>query len=169
MKKLFSSIIVTTLVFLFGTHASAADDDPTHIIVSNHGNDKASYSLSDYNRISFSNDGIILSSSKDVSVAQVTLLYSVYNRIQFGENLSVENVVNDPTDVIYNPATKSLNFSILMSRECVVDVFSTSGALLLSGHPSPDGTFSLSKLTNGNYLAVAFNKNRKITLKILIK
>ena len=43
-----------------------------------------SIALKDYNRITFNDDCISLSSSKDASIEQIDLLYSLYHHIEFG-------------------------------------------------------------------------------------
>ena len=167
-KKTLKTIIVGFSV-LVGVLSASADNTPTHIIVLGSGGDKVCYPLSDYNRIAFSSDGIVLSSSKDTSVEQITLLYAAYNHIQFGDNLSVENILSDNSEISYEPSTGSLRLSVASPQEFVVGVFSTSGVLVAAGHPASDGIFAVSNLPQGIYVAVACGGRDKMTLKFQIK
>ena len=106
-------------------------ETPTHIIISGKAELPQSAILSDYNRITFYEDRITLSSSKSKSVEQINLLYELYNHLEFGngETTSVSDLTST-TQFYYDSHSRNL---ILSGVENLTDyttgVFSLNGAL----------------------------------------
>lgn len=128
--------------------------------------------LKDYNRITFNDDCIFLSSSKDASIEQIDLLYSLYHHIEFGngEIGAITDISNDSQLFSYREQNRSLILSGADSCEdYAVGVFSASGVLIVSTKMNGDGVCDVSSLSSGMYIAIATDGNSKFTTKFIIK
>lgn len=128
--------------------------------------------LKDYNRITFNDDCISLSSSKNSSIEQIDLLYSLYYHIEFGngEIGVVPGIFVDSQLFSYSEQNRCLILSRVDNYEdYAVGVFSVSGAMLVSMIINCDGVCDVSNLSSGIYIAIASDGKSKFTTKFIIK
>lgn len=147
-------------------------ETPTHIIASGKAESPQSIILSDYNRITFLADRITLSSSKSESTEQIDLLYELYNHLEFGlgETTSIMDLTST-SQFYYDAQSHNLILSGVENfTDYKIGVFSLNGTLLNSGKMNPNGTYDISNMTPGAYIAIVTNgKDSNHSIKFIIK
>ena len=128
--------------------------------------------LSEYNRISFSDDCITLSSSKDASIEQIELLYSLYHHIEFGEGevVSVTENLSESQSLFYRELNRELMLAgVENCADYTIGVFSVNGSLLVSKKMDSTEVCDVANLAPGMYVAIATNGEINLRTKFIIK
>lgn len=133
--------------------------------------------LAKLNRITFDNDGMTVTSSKDDCEQELRLLYSLFHHLEIKDANPVpsiptglENIEADSNSkLIYDPDTKSLNLESSSDLLYNIGIFSQDGKLLATSKMKAGQTLSLSGLPTGVYIAAAVNGESKLTLKFILK
>ena len=130
--------------------------------------------LSSLNRITFGDNSMVISSSKDASKESVELLYSLYHHLEIGDETpsdiaSVDVISDDSTSRIYVDAkSKLLYLQSTDGAKFQLGVFNVSGNLLLISDLSNGDAVTLEALSSGVYIAVASDGKTKRALKFIL-
>lgn len=154
--------------------AKAQDAVPCLIFT---GNSETSYciDLNKLNRITFGEDEFTVSSSGDSSQPDVTLLYSLYNRLEIGDAVPTDpagvNAVEADGDsqLRYMADMKSIVLGSSVDGPYSIGIFSLQGTLIATSKMSAGQTLYVGSLPAGSYIAVASNGNSKLTLKFILR
>ncbi len=131
--------------------------------------------LSSLNRITFGDNSMVISSSKDASKESVELLYSLYHHLEIRDEnptdigASVNVISEDSTSRIYVDAKSKLLY--LQSTDDTtfhLGVFNVSGNLLLTSDLSNGDAVTLEALSSGVYIAIASDGKTKLNLKFIL-
>lgn len=129
--------------------------------------------LEKLNRITFGNDRMIISSSKDNSAENVELLYSLFHHLEVGDAIPTLSALDETTisavsDIRFNPDTKSLIIESDSELPFTTGIFTVSGNLMINSIVNAGESISVQILTPGVYIAVATDGEIKLTLKFII-
>lgn len=131
--------------------------------------------LSSLNRITFGNNSMVISSSKDASKKSVELLYSLYHHLEIGDETptdigaSVDVISDDSTSRIFVDAkSKLLYLQSPGDSTFHLGVFNVSGNLILTSDLSNGDAVTLEALSSGVYIAVASDGKTKLNLKFIL-
>lgn len=131
--------------------------------------------LSSLNRITFGDNSMVISSSKDASKESVELLYSLYHHLEIGDETpsdfgaSVDVISDDSTSRIYVDAkSKLLHLQSTDDTKFQIGVLNARGTLLLTSVLSNGDAVSLEALSSGVYIVVASDGKTKINLKFIL-
>lgn len=132
--------------------------------------------LADLNRITFGDNSMIVSSSKDQTKESIELLYSLYHHLEIGDEIptdldaSIDEISDESNYRIYFDAqSKSLYLQSVEDAEFKIGIFNVSGNLLLTSELSNGDALMLETLSSGVYIAVATDGKNKISLKFIVK
>ena len=149
-----------------------AQEQKPCLIFSGGGNQQA-YDLEKYNRIQFGEEFITLGSSKDPSISEIQLLYSLYNHIEVGNAVpaGIDDLTNDMNvqelRIDYDGKNRQLLIANSKNTPVIIGIFDTNGSLLLSVKVSGETSVPLGNLVPGVYIAVATDGNAKSSLKFI--
>ncbi len=131
--------------------------------------------LSSLNRITFGDNSMVISSSKDASKESVELLYSLYHHLEIGDETptdigaSIDVISEDSNSRIYVDAqSKLLYLQTTSDANFHIGVFNVSGNLLLTSDLSNGDAITLEALSSGVYIAVASDGKTKLNLKFIL-
>lgn len=138
------------------------------------GNGEADYriELAKLNRITFGENSMVVSFSKDDTEQSIELLYSLYHHLEIGEenaSSGIESVNMDADNHIFvNSKVRLLQLQSNPDSEYIVGVFDTKGHLLLSTSLCGGDSVSLEDLASGIYIAVVTDGETKFNLKFIL-
>lgn len=131
--------------------------------------------LATLNRITFANNSMIISSSKDASEESVELLYSLYHHLEIRDEnptdigASIEAISDDSNSRIYfNAQTRLLYLQTTSNAIFHVGVFNVRGNLLLTSELCDGDAVTLKALSSGIYLAIVSDGKNKLNLKFIL-
>ena len=131
--------------------------------------------LSSLNRITFGDNSMVISSSKDASKNSVELLYSLYHHVEIGDETptdvgaAVDIMSDESSSRIYVDAkSKLLYLQSSDNTQFKLGVFNASGTLLLTSDLSDGDAVSLEALSPGVYVAVASDGRIKFNSKFIL-
>lgn len=131
--------------------------------------------LAKLNRITFGDNSMVISYSKDENQEPVELLYSLYNNIRIGDATphdiitGIEAIDTDSDARIFvDTPSKLLYLESSTDARFAVGVFNISGRMILSSDLRPGDAFSLASLSPGIYVAVATDGKTKLNLKFIL-
>ena len=161
-------LLTAILCGLGGLGCFAADEVPC-LILTGPSDAKQVLDLSEYNRITLGDDSMTVSNADDPD-KKIELLYSVYNRLQFGEGIpagipetdGVEDTILN-CDIHTNQLLLSGNSDDVYS----VGIFNIDGILVCRTVMKCGETESLESLIPGIYIAIAVNGNDILKLKFV--
>ncbi len=163
-----------SFVLLSGLFCKAETKVPC-LIFSGNAEKEHCIDLSSLNRITFSDNSMVISSSKDASKKSVELLYSLYHHLEIGDETptdigaSVDIISDDSTSRIYVDAkSKLLYLQSADNTKFQLGVFNISGNLLLTSELSNGDAVTLEALSSGVYIAVASDGKTKLNLKFIL-
>ncbi len=163
-----------SFVLLSGLFCKAETKVPC-LIFSGNAEKEHCIDLSSLNRITFSDNSMVISSSKDASKKSVELLYSLYHHLEIGDETptdigaSVDIISDDSTSRIYVDAkSKLLYLQSADNTKFQLGVFNVSGNLLLTSELSNGDAVTLEALSSGVYIAVASDGKTKLNLKFIL-
>lgn len=130
--------------------------------------------LSKFNRITFGDEEMRISSSKEGDEPEVTLLYSLFNHLEIGDAV--------PTDISavkfieaegnaqlrYIAGRKSLVLDSSSDKPYSLGIFSLTGSLIATSKMSAGQSLPIEALSEGTYIVVATNGESRLTLKIIL-
>lgn len=133
--------------------------------------------LDKLNRVTFGDDGFIVSSSSDTAQPEVTLLYSLFNRLKVGDAVptastpaGINDIEADGNSCLrYLADSKTIVLDSTSDEPYSIGIFSLNGMLIATSKMSAGQSLSVESLTAGSYIAVAFNGNSKLTVKFIIR
>lgn len=164
-----------TGTILFSCFVCEAETKVPCLIFSGNTEKDLSIDLSSLNRITFGDNSMIISSSKDGSKESVELLYSLYHHIEIGDDFpannvtSVDNISDDPANRFYvDPKSKLLYLQTTSNTNFQVGVFDINGNLLITSDLYNGDSVMLDALSPGVYIAVASDGETKLSLKFIL-
>lgn len=164
-----------SFVFLSSLFCEAETKVPCLIFSGNTG-DELCIDLATLNRITFGDNSMIVSSSKDSNSKSIELLYSLYHHLEIGDGTpsdfgtSVNVILDDPDSRIYLDAqSKLLYLQTTSDSEFQIGIFNVRGDLILTSELSNGDALMLESLSSGVYVAVATDGKTKISLKFILK
>lgn len=160
-----------SFVLLGGLVCKAETKVPCLIFSGNAGTEH-SVDLSRLNRITFGDNSMVISSSKDDTQQSVELLYSLYHHLEIGDTTptsGIETEVMDSETRIYVDAkAKLLHLQSASDAEFSVGIFNLNGILLLTSELCNGDAVTLEVLTPGVYIAVASDGQTRLNLKFIL-
>lgn len=147
---------------------------PCLIFKGNTGN-RQSIDLSKFNRLSFDDDGMIVSSSNGATTEEIRLLYSIFNHIEIGDDVPSNeagldgNSVSLDSKLLFVSDDKSLKIETSSTNRFSVGVFNLKGALVATAKIFANDGLALEALVPGAYIAIASDGEIKLTLKFIIR
>lgn len=175
--KLFNSVKLTWLMSfgLLSCLVSKADTIVPCLIFSGNADTEHSIDLAKLNRITFGNNSMVISSSKDDASQSVELLYSLYHHLEIGDatptdlESGIESVDADSDSRIYvDTQAKLLYLQSASAAKFSIGIFNISGHLLLSAELNNGDAATLETLSPGMYIAVASDGKTKLSLKFIL-
>lgn len=131
--------------------------------------------LNKLNRITFGEDGMTISSSTESNEPEVTLLYSMFNRLEIGDavptDLTAVEIIEAEGNakLCYNADSKSLALYSGSDKPYSIGIFSLSGTMIATSVMRGGQSLSIGALTDGTYIAVATDGKSQLTLKFILK
>lgn len=174
LNRIIALLWLAAFMLLFVCRASANDEVPCLIFT---GNSETAHciDLAVHNRITFSNDGMTVSSSMDDGTEELQLLYSHYHHIEIGETVptgesaGIDRIASDTdSQLLINTDTKSLSVVSDSDLPFSIGIFNLNGNLLATSSLHGGQTLSLEALTAGAYIAVATDGTTKLTVKFIL-
>lgn len=132
---------------------------------SKNGDKGRTYAIEKYNRLTFTDDSFILSSSTDAHES-VIIPYGDYNRVVLTEGhlLGIEDVsIEGNTTLRYDHATHSVELIHEIEEEYMLRVYDTNGDLVAQGKNIVD----LSSHPANVYIAIATNGQTNLIIKFI--
>ena len=155
-------------------HTKAEDIVPCLIFTGN--SESPSYiDLNKLNRITFGDNEMIISSSKESNEPTVRLLYSLYNRVEIGDAVpsdltAVKIVEAEGNDRLrFIAGTKSLALDSSSDKPYSIGIFNLSGTLIATSNMSAGQCLPIETLPEGGYIAIATDGKTRLTLKFILK
>lgn len=154
--------------------SAKADTTVPYLIFSGNADDERYIDLAKYNRITFGDNSMTVSSSTDGRIPPVELLYSLYNHFEVGNaspDVSGIDEISADTEsqLIVDGQAKSLHITASESQTRFnVGVFDISGHLMVSTTLTPDKPLSIGHLYPGIYIAVATDGKTKLYVKFIL-
>lgn len=174
MKQIKSVMLVRLMsfVFFFGLLCKAETKVPC-LIFSGNAEKEYCIDLSSLNKITFGDNSMVISSSKDASKEPVELLYTLYHHLEIGDGIpesSVEVITEDASSRIYVDAqSKLLYLETACDSKFQIGVFNVSGNLMMISELSNGDALTLDALSAGVYIAVASDGKTQLKLKFILK
>lgn len=165
---------LTGLVIACLSQAKAQEAVPCLIFTGNSGATNC-IDLNKLNRITFGENEMTISSSKDGNEPEVTLLYSMFNRLEIGDAVptdltAVETVEADGNaKLCFNADSKSLEVYSGSDKPYSIGIFSLSGTMIATSNMKAGQSLSIGTLADGTYIAVATDGKSQLTLKFILK
>lgn len=129
--------------------------------------------LSKYNRITFEDNEMTITSSKESDEPEITLLYSMFNHLEIGDAVptdisAVEFVEADCNSQLrYHAETNSLVLESSSDKPYSLGIFSLNGSLIATSKISGGQHLCIESLSEGGYIAVATDGKSQLTLKFI--
>ena len=163
-----------SFVLLSGLISKAETKVPCFIFSDNADRER-SIDLAKLNRITFGENSMLISSSRDDVAEPVELLYALYHHIEIGDSnasdilTGIESVDVDVSSNICIDTQSKLLFLISDSDSSFsVGIFNLSGQLLLMSELRNGESMALETLAPGVYVAVATDERIKLDQKFII-
>lgn len=159
--------------FLSISRASANDEVPC-LIFSGNSDKEYCIDLATLNRITFGNEGMTISSSKDDNDEEVQLLYSLFHHLEIGNakpsgSSGIEEINADGNSLlIFRVETKTIVLESTSLEPFTIGIFNLQGRLIATSQMCPGQSLAVDTLTTGVYIAVATNGETKLTLKFIL-
>lgn len=145
------------------------------LIFSGNAEKEHSIDLDKLNRITFGDNSMVISSSKDSAEKSVELLYSLYHHLEIGDATQTDvstgiNVANANSNSRIYVDAKAKRLYLQSSNDAIftVGVFDINGRLLLTYEISNGDTVGLETLVPGIYIAVATDGMNNLNLKFIL-
>lgn len=155
-------------------HAKAEDIVPC-LIFTSHSETPTCIDLDKLNRITFGEEEMTISSSKESNESEVKLIYSLFNHLEIGDavptDLSAVKTVEAEGDAKLSiiADTKSLTLVSDSDIPYSIGIFSLTGTLIATSNMKAGQSLSLETLPEGTYIAVASDGKSQLTLKFILK
>ena len=162
-------------LLISGFSAAKAQDAVPCLIFTGNSDTPYNIDLDKLNRVTFGDDGFIVSSSSDSAVSEETLLYSLYNRLAIGEAVpsiptSVADIeVEGSSALRYQADAKSIVLDAAAEGKYAIGIYSLNGVLIATSDMAAGQSLDVASLPAGSYIAVASNGNSKLTLKFILR
>ncbi|MDE7419566.1 MAG: T9SS type A sorting domain-containing protein [Muribaculaceae bacterium] len=131
--------------------------------------------LNKLNRITFGEDEMTISSSTESNEPAVTLLYSMFNRLEIGDavptDLTAVEIVEAEGNakLCFNADAKALTLESGSNKPYSIGIFSLSGTMIATSNMKAGQSLSIGTLADGTYIAVATDGKSQLTLKFILK
>lgn len=178
MKRINSTMLTccVSVVLLSGIECKAETKVPC-IIASGNAEAERCIDLASFNRITFGENSMTISSSRDANKESLELFYSLYHHLEIRDadptdinDGSVDAISEDSTSRIYvDEQAKLLHLQSTSDTEYSIGVFNISGHLLLTCELKNGDAITLDVLSPGIYIAVASDGKTKLSLKFILK
>ena len=145
-----------------------ADDGTTCLIFSGGADKECALDLSRYNRITFGENSMTVSSAANPD-DKVELLYSLYHHFEIGtaQLSGIETVGAAEARLVYDASSASLKLEAPADAAYTVGVFALNGVMMRQSDVSGGGSLSLESLQPGVYIAVAAGKIEDLKIKFV--
>lgn len=140
------------------------------------GNSEAEHciDLEKLNRITFGDDGMTISNSKEDSAEEVQLLYSLFHHLEIGDAIPTVDVAigeinaDSETSLAYHAESKTISLDSATESTFKVGVFDLKGTLLISAKMTGGESLPADALQSGVYVVIANDGTTTLTLKFII-
>lgn len=138
------------------------------IIFSGNSGEECMLLLADYNRISFTDEGMIAGGSR-FSSEEVHLPYSSFSRFRLEDNGLAQTRAEALSPVVFSYSRSAMTLMVAADPSARFDirVFTPEGMEVLSREVNGGETLSVSPLNPGLYIAVASGEEGKQTLSFI--
>lgn len=132
------------------------------------------FDLTEYNRITFSENSMTVSSSTDETRKPVEMAYSLYHHFTVGDaepdDFSGIEVAEsgEQSRIFVDAKSRLLHLQSWSVSPFAVGVFDIGGRLMLTGELHAGDALTLDALTAGSYIAVASDGNVRLSLKFIL-
>lgn len=175
MKKnhLILLVWLTAAFLLVHPHAVADNSEPCFIFSGNASEVKI-LPLKAYNRISFNQNGLIVSSSMDVGISKENIPFKDYNRFFVGmANPTLSTVIKETQSeeglqLLFDSKAKVLTLISHSNEPHIITIYNIAGNMMLCSEIRSEGCISVHHLIPGIYIATTEGRNNR-TLKFIIK
>lgn len=162
-------------VVLLSSFICKAETKVPCLVFSGNAEKKHCIDLASLNRITFGDNSMVVSSSKDASRESVELLYSLYHHLEIADETptdigGVTDVIAEDSDsrIFVDAQSKLLCLETTSDATFHVGVFNIGGNLLLTSDLSNGDAVTLDALSPGVYIAVASDGKTKLNLKFIL-
>lgn len=131
--------------------------------------------LTSFNKITFRNSSMIITSTLEENKDSIELLYSRYNHLEIDDctptdtNVSINEISVDTYPKMYvDSRNKQLHFISSSNSTFSIEIFSISGHLLLTSKLNYVDAIPLQSLPSGVYIAIASDGKIKKNLKFIL-
>ncbi|MDE6340269.1 MAG: T9SS type A sorting domain-containing protein [Muribaculaceae bacterium] len=162
------------LIGMFGGSPAFGANEVPCIVLSGNAQENRNIDLSKYNRISFGEESMTISSSSDPTAEEVELLYSLYNHFQVQDaaptdGAAIEELTADSdVKLLFNQANRSLSLEGNNDTVHTIGIFNLNGELLITYRLRGNESCSLQSLNSGVYIAISTDGKSKLSLKFII-
>ena len=169
-----SGLLVWLLMFCGFCNARAETKVPC-LIFTGASDTEQCFDLEKQNRITFTDAGMIVSSSKDTGIPDVQLPYTLFNHIEVSDAVPTESsgvidIVSDTySRLVFDSDTKSVMIKSISETPYSIGIFSVKGTLIAMSEVRAGQSLSVEELVAGVYVAIATGGESKLTLKFIIK
>ncbi|MBD5163436.1 MAG: T9SS type A sorting domain-containing protein [Bacteroidales bacterium] len=149
-------LLVALLCCIGSATSIAAEDGTPCLIFSGAAGKEYALDLTRYNRITFGENSMTVSNSKDPS-DNVELLYSAYHHLEVGlaQASGLDDVAATDLSLVYEAETSTLKVESTDENTYAVGVFNINGVLVCHTQLRGGEGVSLATLAPGVYVAVA--------------
>ncbi len=164
-----------TGLLLSGSCTATAQDAVPCLIFTGSSDTSYCIDLSKLNRVTFGDEGMTVSSSSDDGQPEVTLLYSLYNRLQIGDAVPTDPAGIEAVEVAGDSSlrfisdTESIVLNSTSENPFTIGIFGLNGTLIASSRMTAGQSLYVGSLAQGSYIAVASDGNIKLTIKFIIR
>lgn len=170
IKKLLTTLCLCLVASMSATYAN--DEIKSIVFLGRAGQEKL-LDITKYNRITFGQDTMTISSSHDSGQEEINLLYTLYHHIELGTAVpsAIEDVDADATQssLIFDSNTKTMRLNSRNTGQFTLGVFDIKGVLLKSVRIFGGDEISLQNLSPGVYITVATDSKTNLKLKFVIR
>ena len=175
MNKIFHLKSIWLIAFLIfcGSKIWGASEEVPCLVFTGASEQKSSHDIETYNRIYFGDEGFLLHSNIGSDAPDIELLYSLFNRIEFKDEIptmEVESILSVGESCLrYSEIDKSIEIITSSQNDFSLGIFNLSGILVATSNLGSARTISVDSLSPDVYIAVATDGEIKMTIKFIIK
>ncbi len=175
MKRNYIIAICCLAGFMISCYSSSnAQDVVPCLIFTGNSDISECIDLSKFNRITFEEDEMIISSTSNNDNPDIKLLYSLYNHLEFGDATPTDTneiktiETDETTQLCFQADTKTLILKTASDIPYSIGIFTLKGTLIAISRMTGDQSLCVESLAKGAYIAIASNGESKISIKFVL-
>lgn len=175
MKKILHLKSIWFAIFLIfcGSKIWGITDEVPCLVFTGTAEQNRSHEMETYNRIYLTDEGFLLHSNINSDAPDVKLLYSLFNHLEFKDDMPTMGVESNLSDgksfLRYSEVDKTIEIITPSQNDFSLGVFNLSGILVATSNFGSAGKISVDSLSSGVYIAVATDGDIKLTIKFIVK